>query len=47
MQALATVAALADDPDTGGVMASDVFVEMDQDELDDLRRELESDRGLR
>ncbi|MFV2115558.1 amino acid adenylation domain-containing protein [Micromonospora sp. LOL_025] len=46
-EALTTMAGLAHTADTPQVTASDVFVDMDQDELDTLRLELESDWGTR
>jgi non-ribosomal peptide synthase protein (TIGR01720 family) len=45
MGALTALVGLADDPDAGGATASDVFVDMGQDELDALQLEIESDLG--
>ncbi|SEC85191.1 non-ribosomal peptide synthase domain TIGR01720/amino acid adenylation domain-containing protein [Amycolatopsis tolypomycina] len=41
--ALTALAALADDPYAGGATAADLFLDIDQDELDALQLELESD----
>jgi non-ribosomal peptide synthase protein (TIGR01720 family) len=47
MAALTALANVADCPDAGGASASDVFVDIGQDELDALQREIESDWGGR